>query len=666
MDKIREVSASGITIVSAIGNDGPLHGTLNNPADMIEVVGVGGAESRESLWEYSSRGMTTWEFPSGIGRVKPDVLALSSLLQSSSLKSLGEKCAALSGTSFASPIIAGVLALLASSKESKRLNPAMSKQALIELSTHIDEHSLGIFDQGNGLINLDKLNLDTFVLEEKVTTIPASLNLLDDCPFLWPFCSHSLFATSMPLVVNFTVLNSKEVDSAFSSAPVWVSDSPILDVKFGYSEQFWPWSGYLSAHFSVHEDLAPSSDVYVKGSIHFILSDSNVRIPVSLKVIKTPPRESRLIWDQFHNIQYPSGFFPKDDLNAKNQVLDWNGDHMYTNFRELYDRLMSRGYYVDILHSEWTCFNASNYAALIIMDAEEEFFEKERSKLVSDVLEKGLSIILFAEWYNIKQMEALNFKDSNTEEVWTPQTGGANIPSLNDFLLNFGIAFGDTVWRGDILVAGQRIGFLSGSEIIAFPKKGLIHTSKLLYFQEKGWKRTSRNPAVLGLYKPEFASSGRVIVYGDSDCIDSANKNLNGRCFSLFDHLLIYAIHDRIHPKLRDSLTELEEDFRIPGVSLPVRRSDVNFMSYSKVFGKEFQGICRFEESNSSLASLRIDPVMFPSALPESSLDSMFSFPPLLAIMFLSGLILSIYMLRRISRHRRLRYAVITSGMKEV
>eukprot|EP00659_Diplonema_papillatum_P000773 gene773-1187_t len=36
MDKVLEVSANGITIVSAIGNDGPLYGTLNNPADQID------------------------------------------------------------------------------------------------------------------------------------------------------------------------------------------------------------------------------------------------------------------------------------------------------------------------------------------------------------------------------------------------------------------------------------------------------------------------------------------------------------------------------------------------------------------------------------------------------------------------------------------------------
>jgi hypothetical protein len=37
-----ELTANHIIMVSAIGNDGPLYGTLNNPADQMDVIGVGG------------------------------------------------------------------------------------------------------------------------------------------------------------------------------------------------------------------------------------------------------------------------------------------------------------------------------------------------------------------------------------------------------------------------------------------------------------------------------------------------------------------------------------------------------------------------------------------------------------------------------------------------
>ena len=44
-DKVREIVASGITLVSAMGNDGPAYGTLNAPGDAVEVIGVGASEA---------------------------------------------------------------------------------------------------------------------------------------------------------------------------------------------------------------------------------------------------------------------------------------------------------------------------------------------------------------------------------------------------------------------------------------------------------------------------------------------------------------------------------------------------------------------------------------------------------------------------------------------
>lgn len=53
--------------ISAIGNDGPLYGTLNNPADQCDVIGVGGVDNAGHIASFSSRGMTTHELPIGTG-----------------------------------------------------------------------------------------------------------------------------------------------------------------------------------------------------------------------------------------------------------------------------------------------------------------------------------------------------------------------------------------------------------------------------------------------------------------------------------------------------------------------------------------------------------------------------------------------------------------------
>ena len=111
-----------MVIVSAIGNDGPHWGTNTNPADQSDVVGVGGlGVGGSGLAAFSSRGMTKWEIGRpqpkdgmlggglGYGRLKPDVVAQAERVWGPTLTG---GCTKHSGTSVASPVVAGVLALL--------------------------------------------------------------------------------------------------------------------------------------------------------------------------------------------------------------------------------------------------------------------------------------------------------------------------------------------------------------------------------------------------------------------------------------------------------------------------------------------------------------------------------------------------------------------------
>lgn len=68
-----------------------------------------------------------------------------------------------------------------------------------------------------------------------------------------------------------------------------------------------------------------------------------------VKIIPTPPRYKRILWDQFHNLRYPPGYFPRDNLKVKTDPLDWNGDHIHTNFKDMYQNLRNVGYYVEVL-----------------------------------------------------------------------------------------------------------------------------------------------------------------------------------------------------------------------------------------------------------------------------------------------------------------------------
>lgn len=198
--------------------------------------------------------------------------------------------------------------------------------------------------------------------------------------------------------------------------------------------------------------------------------NSTVSFPVRIKIIPRPPRQKRILWDQYHSLRYPPGYLPRDNLKIKSDPLDWRADHVHTNFRDMYTHLRSAGYYVEVLGSPFTCFNASLFGTLLIVDPEEEFFADEIEKLRTDVLELDLSVIVFGDWYNTSVMRKIKFFDENTRQWWMPDTGGANVPALNELLGEFGIEFGDAVLEGYFAMGDHSMYYASGASLIRFPQ----------------------------------------------------------------------------------------------------------------------------------------------------------------------------------------------------
>lgn len=135
---------------------------------------------------------------------------------------------------------------------------------------------------------------------------------------------------------------------------------------------------------------------------------------------------------------------PRDDLRAKDP-LDLQIDHPHTNFKKLYNELRSNNYFIEISGRPLTCVDLSNYGHLFIVDPEDEYFIQEITQ-IQNAVENGLNLIVIAEWYNKNLLEKMKFDEPDTKQKQRyPETGGSNIPALNDLLNPFGFAFGDQV-----------------------------------------------------------------------------------------------------------------------------------------------------------------------------------------------------------------------------
>ena len=550
--KVRALAASGVLIASGSGNSGPAWGSLLNPADDALTVGVAGTDISGGLAAWSSRGETLWENPHGAGRVGVDVITHGEFWGAAP----GGGCQHQWGTSVSCPVVVGVLAMLLSSvapgpRRDALRSPAALKQVLARGSARMGGNASHL-EQGVGQLDVGATARAFSTFAPHLSAQPASLDLTD-CPYLWPYCDQPLYATAQPLLLNVTLLNSAARRSRLAAPPRWIADAngDALTVAFASAGDLDAWVGFLGVRLSVPAAAARwSGDVAGRIEIDVEPLHPNgsalepaaaaaatlrVTVPLRVRVVPTPPRASRLLFDIFHSSQYPTGFFPNDDISQHNvELMDWNGDSPFTSFRSLYTELRAAGYYVEVLRSDFSTFDAASYGALLLLDSEERFLPAELTKLADDVRRRGLGLVVAADWWDATVMRGLYYKDQHTGVANHCGMGGANVPALNRLLRPFGIGFQSRIFEGSYSLGGRRVDHLSGTALASFPSGGLLHHAFLKRYtgQRKAKDAPTEAPErvpVLGLHAlPDPPPSGGgggggwVLAMGDSSCLDDS------------------------------------------------------------------------------------------------------------------------------------------------
>ena len=177
--KAAEAAAkAGLIVVVAAGNNGPKEGTILSPGISKNVITVGAVDDKrtidpsdDTIAPFSSRG------PTIEGLLKPDIVAPGVNIKSLSNTSY-DGYHALSGTSMATPLVSGSVALLLNKFGDLKLEEVKERliSSCIDLKDSKD-------NQGAGMLNLKLLfedNLNNPVLSESISSKPHDKDFFEN------------------------------------------------------------------------------------------------------------------------------------------------------------------------------------------------------------------------------------------------------------------------------------------------------------------------------------------------------------------------------------------------------------------------------------------------------------------------------------------------------
>ncbi|WP_343330068.1 S8 family serine peptidase [Polaribacter staleyi] len=225
-----EIGASrGMLLVNAVGNEG--NGSwkyMGAPADATSVISVGAVDSSGNIASFSSFG------PTADGRIKPEILAQGKNPAIINYLS-GEVSTFSSGTSFSSPIMAGLIACL--NQNEGFLLKTSSKKITDNFNTYLKQAVYKSADKFNNPTDQYGYGIPNF--EVALNSYMASLSVLENTVInlnVYPNPVKDQFLITTDITSNFTIeiysilgkkvfekvgLNSKIIDISFLESGIY-------------------------------------------------------------------------------------------------------------------------------------------------------------------------------------------------------------------------------------------------------------------------------------------------------------------------------------------------------------------------------------------------------------------------------------------------------------
>ncbi|MCF2136384.1 MAG: S8 family serine peptidase [Candidatus Thorarchaeota archaeon] len=388
--------SNGVAVVIAAGNSGPATETINAPGITEEAITVGASNGADAIAQFSSRGPVVRNVHYPRGRVvKPDVIAPGENVVSGrwsganpseyiiyNSTQFGNYYTMWSGTSVATPLVAGVVAILV--QQYPGLSPLAVKAFLMAGATDLD---LDAMAQGMGLVNANRSA--TLINEtSRIITLMTPLRY----PTLPEGSSVLIVGDDRPnqKVTIISTVNRGKVDIVMSgNATNYVNVSTnIVSVQTGYS--------YFSIGMNISGNLPLSAVGTYTGNLSLVVG---TEIIASLDIsYSITTYGGRLLVDMLH------------------QSDDDPDDPRYYNY--FGQELREAGMITDRLEKSWltshlTPDDLSNSESFMIMDTELDYTDSEINA-IHEYVRDGGTLLILSEYYDpVYHNASYNMADYN-------------------------------------------------------------------------------------------------------------------------------------------------------------------------------------------------------------------------------------------------------------
>ncbi|MHA2297774.1 MAG: S8 family serine peptidase [Candidatus Hodarchaeales archaeon] len=476
----------GVIFCVAAGNEGRLpfcSGTVSNPGSAFQAITVAACGIEVGLMApFSGTG------PRPDYTMKPDIVAPGVFVCAPNDNSDGY--CGFSGTSAASPVVAGAAALMIQYLREKNLDydPGTVKAALLNGAEKMTYKNTTIPPdyQGAGLLNVE----NAWNCLISANTTGNNVNLLASLPESLPFRPFTTLFTGESVAFNATVVSSKKVTATVSLAGI-----PLDFVTFPDTIELAD-STRLPVSFTIPESAEPG---HYAGNLTVIYGSKTSTVFSLEFYLKRP--EKRVLFDEKHTVLT---YRPHTGTGS------WGDNNFLSGmFREYATTLIERNISITPFREGLLTSNLlERYDALVLANPCSWIVDRYTDWLSSDQLTCNQSI------YDITEYDAIeNFvkKKGGGLLIFTLGSETVSVETLNDLLNRFGIDLSSEASSGYGLARNHytNLPFLEG--VSSYTHYGstfsIIASSgafEVAYLDEQ--------LVAAGNYYPD--SNGRIIVFG--------------------------------------------------------------------------------------------------------------------------------------------------------